>query len=134
MCLMTKCMEKVTVVTEAAGQVYKQTAKFVYLGETVHENADLTVENNRRVLLGNLRLRRYGLLLYDQSMAPLWLKVRTLKVEVMKTIFCGCHVEPHRGSSRHSAYGSPPIAPPLHRVEVKTSRRLSHSILRRRAC
>ena len=44
--------------TEAAGQVDKQTAKFVYLWATVCENADLTVEMNRHVLLANLRLRR----------------------------------------------------------------------------
>ena len=55
---MTECMDRVTFVAEAAGQVYKQTAKFVYLGATVCENADLTVEINRRVLLANLRLRR----------------------------------------------------------------------------
>ena len=41
MCLMTKIMDRVTFVTEAAGQVYKQTAKFVYLGATVCKNADL---------------------------------------------------------------------------------------------
>ena len=29
MCLMTKIMDRVTFVTEAAGQVYKKTAKFV---------------------------------------------------------------------------------------------------------
>ena len=61
MCLMTKIMDRVTLVTEAAGQVYKQTAKFVYLGATVCENADLTVEINRRPILANLRLRRYAL-------------------------------------------------------------------------
>ena len=38
-------------------------------------------------------------------------------------------MEPHRGSSRHTAHGSPPIAPPLHRMEEKTSRRLLHAIL-----
>ena len=47
-------MDRVTFVTEAARQVYTQTAKFVYLGATVCENADLTVEINRRVLLANL--------------------------------------------------------------------------------
>ena len=57
MCLMTKRMDRVTFVTEAAGQVYKRTAKFVYsyLGANVCENADLTVEINRRVLLANQR-------------------------------------------------------------------------------
>ena len=60
MCLMTKGMDRVTFVTEAAGQVCKQSAKFVYLGATMCENADLTVDVNRRMLLANLRLRRYS--------------------------------------------------------------------------
>ena len=80
MCLMTKRTNRVTFVTEAAGQVYKQTAKFVYLATTVCENADLTVEINRRVLLVNLCFRRYGLPLYDQPTAPLRLKVRCSKL------------------------------------------------------
>ena len=134
MCLMTKGMNRVNFVTETAGQVYKQTAKFVYLGATVCEDADLTVEVNRRVLLANLRLRRHGLPLYDQSTAMLRLKVRMLKAEAMKPSVRVCFVEPHRGSSRHTAHGSPPIAPPLHRMEEKTSRRLSHAMLRRPAC
>ena len=67
----------------------KSTVKFVYLGATVCENADLTVEINRRVLLANLCLRRYGLSLHDQSTAPLRLKVRKLKAEVMETMY-GC--------------------------------------------
>ena len=61
MCLMTKGMDWGTCVIEAAGQVYKQTAMFVHLVATVCENADLTVEINRCVLLTNLRFRRYGL-------------------------------------------------------------------------
>ena len=37
MCLMTKRTNRVTFVTEAAGQVYKQTAKFVHWGNCVRE-------------------------------------------------------------------------------------------------
>ena len=69
----------------------------------MYENTDLIVEFNRRVLLVNVRLRRYGLSLYDPSNAPLRLKVRMLKAEVMETVLYGCHVEPHRGYSRHTA-------------------------------
>ena len=122
-CLTTKGMGRVTFVTEAVEQVCKQTAKFVYLGATVCENADFTVEINRRVLLANLRLGCYGLSLYDQSAAPLRLKVRMLKAEENHAVRA-CHVEPHRGPSRHTAHGSPPIAPPLHRMEHQTSRRV----------
>ena len=54
------------------------------------DSADLAVEINRRVLLAKLRLRRYGLSLYDQSMAPLQLKIRMLKAEFMETMLNGC--------------------------------------------
>ena len=59
-CLMTKRMDRVTFITEAAGQVYKQTTKFGHLGATAEcENADLTAEINRRVLrIAKLRFRR----------------------------------------------------------------------------
>ena len=51
-CPMTKGMDRVTFVTEAAGQVHKQSAKFVYLGATVCVRMlTFTVEINRRVLL-----------------------------------------------------------------------------------
>ena len=56
----------------------------------MYENTDLIVEFNRRVLLGNVRLRRYGLSLYDPSNAPLRLKVRMLKAEVMEIMPYGC--------------------------------------------
>ena len=90
MCLATKGMDRVTSVSETVGQVCKQTAKFVYLRATVCENGDLTVEINRRVLLANLRLRRYDLSLYEQSTAPLRLKVRMLKAKAMGTVLYGC--------------------------------------------
>ena len=53
------------------------------------ENADLAVEINWRVLLANLRFRRYGLPLNDQPTAPLQLEVRMLKAEVMETMLYG---------------------------------------------
>ena len=101
-------MDRVTFDTEAAGQVYKQAAKIVYLEAIVRENADLTVEINRRVPLANLRLRRYGLSLYDQSTARLRIKVRMLKAEVMGTMLNVCvtwsptvaHLATGRGSGR----------------------------------
>ena len=90
MCLITKGTDRVTFVTEAAGQVYKQSAKFVYLGPTVCENADLAVETNPRVLLNHLRLRQCGLPLLDSSSAPLRLNARVLKAEVMENMLYGC--------------------------------------------
>ena len=102
----------------------------MYLEATVCENADLTGDINRRVLLANLRFRLYGLPLYDQPTAPLRLKIRMLKVEVMETGVC--HVEPHRGPSRYTTQNSPPIASPLHWMEAKTWRRIPRAVLRRR--
>ena len=52
------------------------------------ENAGLTAESNRRVLLANLRFREHSLPLYDQPTASLRPKVRMLKTEV--TIIYGC--------------------------------------------
>ena len=43
------------------------------------------------------------------------------------------HVESRRDPSRHTAHGPRPIAPSPHSTEEKTSRRLPHAILRRRA-
>ena len=70
---MTERMDVVTFVAEAVGQqVYKQTTKFVHHGATVCENADLTAEINRRVLLANLRFRRHSSPLYDQPETMLY--------------------------------------------------------------
>ena len=48
MCLRTKRMSNSTTTcsVEAAGQVYKQTNEFVYLGGNVNHNADLSIEVN----------------------------------------------------------------------------------------
>ena len=85
----------VAFVTEAAGQVYKQTTELVYLGATVCKNTDHTAEINRRVLLASLRFRRSSLPLYHQSTASLRLKVRMFEVrmfeaEVLETVLYGC--------------------------------------------
>ncbi|MEP2987318.1 MAG: hypothetical protein ABJO88_00020 [Parasphingorhabdus sp.] len=85
-CLVANRMDAVTFVTEAPEQVYNQTALFVYLRETVCENADRTVEINRRVLPANLRFRRYDLPKYDTSTAPFPLIVRMFKAEATDTM------------------------------------------------
>ena len=50
------------------------------------ENADLTAEVNRRVLLANLCFTRYSLPLYGQPTAPLRLEEGVLKAEAMETM------------------------------------------------
>lgn len=69
--------------------MYKQSAKCVYLGTTVYEIADLTVEINWRVLLVSPRFRRYGLLLYNKPTVPLRLKLRMFEAEVTEPMIYG---------------------------------------------
>ena len=51
MCLCTKRMPESTAIfsVEAAGQLHNQTNEFVYLGENVNHNADLSIEVDRRI-------------------------------------------------------------------------------------
>ena len=67
---------------EAAGQVYKQTHEFVYL-------ADLSDEA-RRIRNAWCSFRKYSLELFDRPSAPLELKIRMLKAEVIETMLYDC--------------------------------------------
>ena len=75
---------------EAAGQVYKQTHDFVYLGGNVNHHADLSIEIDRRIRNVWCSFRTYFLELYDQPSAPLELKIRVLKDEVIEAMLSGC--------------------------------------------
>ena len=75
---------------EAAGQVYNQTSEFVYLGANVYHNADLSIEVDRHIRNAWCSLRKYALELYDRPSAPLELKIRMLRVEVLETMLYGC--------------------------------------------
>ena len=75
---------------EAAGQVYNQTNKFVYFGGNVNHNADLSIEVDRRIRNAWCSFRKYTLELYDRPSAPLELKIRMLRAEVLETILYGC--------------------------------------------
>ena len=92
MCLRAKGMPEstATVSLEVAGQVYNQTNGFVYLGGNVNHNADLSVEVDRRIRNAWCSFRKYTLELYDRPSAPLELKIRMLRAEVLETILCGC--------------------------------------------
>ena len=92
MCLRAKRMPEPTVTfsVEAAGQVYYQTNEFVYLGGNVNHNADLSVEVDRRIRNAWCSFRKYTLELYDRSSAPLELKIRMLRAEVLETMLYGC--------------------------------------------
>ena len=68
MCLRTKGMSESTATfsVEAAGQVYNQTNKFVYLGGNVNHNGDPSIEVGRRIRSASCSFRKYTLELYDR--------------------------------------------------------------------
>ena len=75
---------------ETAGEVYNQTNEYVYLGGSVNHNTDLSIEVDRRIRNAWCSFRKYTLELYDRSSAPLELKIRMLRVEVLKTMLYDC--------------------------------------------
>ena len=92
MCLRAKGMPDSTATfsVEAAGQVYNQTNEFEYLGGNVNHNVDLSIEVDRRVRNAWCSFRKYTLELYDRPSAPLELKIRMLRAEVLETMMYGC--------------------------------------------
>ena len=64
---------------EAAGQRYRQTTQFLYLGGIIHDNADLSLEFEQRICLMWACFKRFGPELYERKTAPISLKVRMLK-------------------------------------------------------
>ena len=92
MCLCAKRMPESTAIfsVEAAGQVHNQTNEFVYLGENVNHNADLSIEVDRRIRNAWCSFRKCTLELYDQPSAPLEFKIRMLRTEVLETMLYGC--------------------------------------------
>ena len=92
MCLRTKGIpESVAIFSvEAVGQVYNQTDEFVYLGENVNHNFDLSIEVDRRIRNAWCSFRKYTLELYDRPRAPLELKIRMLRAKVLETMLYYC--------------------------------------------
>ena len=92
MCLRAKGMPESTATfsVEAAGQVYNQTNEFMYLGGNVNHNANLSIEVDRRIRNACYRFWKYTLELYDRPSAPLELKIRMLRAEVLETMLYGC--------------------------------------------
>ena len=110
MCLRTKGVPESTVrfSVEAAGQVYNQTNEFVHLGGNVNHNADLSIEVDRRIRKAWCSFRKYSLELYDRPSAPLKLKTRMVRAEVLETLLYGwvtwspstCHYKLRRAHHR----------------------------------
>ena len=74
---------------EAAGQRYKQTTEFVYLGGAISESMDLDIEIKRRIGAAWASVRKYSSQLYDLRNGRLLLKIRLFKAEVMKAMLYG---------------------------------------------
>ena len=106
---------------EAASQVYNQTNEFIYLRENVNQNTDLYIEVDRRVRNAWCSFRKYTLELYDRPSAPLELKIRMLRAEVLETMLYGC--EPARVPLRHAAPSPPQVPDSRHRLVKAESRR-----------
>ena len=92
MCLRAKGISESTATfsVEAAGQVYNQTNEYVYLGGNVNHNADLPIEVDWRIRNAWCSFRKYTLKLYDRPSAPLELKIRMLRAEVLEIMLYGC--------------------------------------------
>ena len=75
---------------EAVDRVYNQTNKFVYLGENVNHNADLSIEVDRCIRNAWCSFRKYTLELYNRQSAPLELKIRMLRAEVLEAMLYDC--------------------------------------------
>ena len=84
----TRHPETSPLVTEAAGQRYRQATQFLYLGDLVNASADIMPEIERRVRLKGACYSRFKRELYDVEAAPFALKVRMPKAEVMETQLC----------------------------------------------
>ena len=76
--------------TEAAGQRYKQTTEFMYLGGAISESAALDTEIKRRIGAAWASVRKYSSRFYDRRNARLSLKFRLFKAEVMGAMPYGC--------------------------------------------
>ena len=147
MCLRAKGMPESTAIftVEAAGQVFNQTNEFVYLRGNVNRNTDLSIEVDRRIRNAWCSFRKYISELYDRPSAPLELKIRMLRVDLLGTMLYGCvtwsprachydtlHRVHHRFLTRcigWRKYITPttrfPIWTRLSRREVRASRRLN---------
>ena len=70
-------------VIEAAGQKYRQTTQFWYLGGLIDASADIMPDIKQRVRLAWACYNRFKRELYDLEAAPFALKLHMLKAEVI---------------------------------------------------
>ena len=125
MCLRAKGMPESTATfnIEAAGQVYNQTNEFVYLGGNVNQNADLSIEVDRRVRNAWCSFRKYT----PRTVRPTERSPRAqnpdAKSRGTRDNAVGLRdVEPARVPLRHAAPSPPQVLDSLHRLAKAQSR------------
>ena len=121
MCLRAKGTPESTATfsVEAAGQVYNQTNEFVYLGENVNHNADLSIEVNRLVQLPEVHPRTVRPTERSPRAQNPDAKSRSTRDNAARLH----HVEPARVPLRHAAPSPPQVFDSLHRLAKAQSRR-----------
>ena len=90
MCLQTQGVDKVSFTSNAAGQVYKQTIGFVYMGRATTADRDLSTEIWRRLQRAWACFQRYKMQTYYRPGVRLRWKVLLLEAEVTETLLFGC--------------------------------------------
>ena len=81
MCMPAPYMLPVVMHVEVAGQWYRQTQSFTYLGGAITECPDVSTEIAKRSSACWMRIRRYQQEHYDRPKVPLDLKIRMAKAE-----------------------------------------------------
>ena len=103
--------------------MYNQTNEFVYLGGNIDHNVHLSIEVERRIRNARCSFQKYTLELYDRPSAPLELKIRMLRAEVLKTMLY-CYVTWSPRASYYDVLPSPSQLPDsLHRLAKGQSHR-----------
>ena len=90
MCMPPPRTPRTMVQVEATGQTYKQVQSFTYLGGTVTEVPDMSIEIARRTRACWMRIKRYLRELYDQPKVALSFKTRMVKVGAIEALLYGC--------------------------------------------
>ena len=89
MCMPPPRTSTATVEVEAAGQRYRQTDSFVYLGGTVTEAPGVSAEIRRRIRACWANIKKYSTQLYDRPTAAITLKTRMAKAEAIEALLYG---------------------------------------------
>ncbi|CAB1113710.1 unnamed protein product [Ectocarpus sp. CCAP 1310/34] len=90
MCMLPKGLGERPFAVSAAGQTYKQTDRFVYLGRTICADGKVDREITSRICRAWKCYRRNSTSMYDRKRANRQLKIRLLQAEVVQTLLYGC--------------------------------------------